>query len=430
MLRTAAEQTDTNVASARAQCRKRHQPYDRVLGHHVSTSTVFRVQKTSGRQSDFVVPPDIMLNFQCLRYISEMRVPRRSRAARLPPHGPGHIKRPPNAFILYRAEQLVTFAPSASEDGRRHRQADLSKAISRTWNSLKKEQKQPWYDLAKEKASEHRKLYPEYVYRPRRRRCPVSQTSDRHHNVKGLATRLQILPVERATSIHQPTMVSPVEPCASIGPLPVPTSPRGLVARHWHAASSSNLSSLQPYHGSLISTTTTATTTTTVTRTITRASTTGCPSAHMIISSPSASSPLPHDQELPGIDDFLFPFSASATVEELIDAFFPWFDERAMLTGESVGDHVDQAGHVVPLANCSSSESSDSSCSGADCISVRDPVGERTGTLAIDGWDDPFISNSNIHPSFVAALFPLTLAHLSESLAALSVTESPQIERS
>ncbi|KAI9070140.1 hypothetical protein FKP32DRAFT_1527473, partial [Trametes sanguinea] len=77
------------------------------------------------------------------------------------------VKRPPNAFILYRSRQLSRYASIAPESGRRrHRQADLSKLISKTWNIMEKEQKQIWYDLAKEKATEHRVLYPDYVYRP------------------------------------------------------------------------------------------------------------------------------------------------------------------------------------------------------------------------------------------------------------------------
>jgi len=71
-----------------------------------------------------------------------------------------YIKRPENAFILFRRKccedrNLAQGAGEAGEgDGsapKKQRQADLSKTISQQWKSLSAEERQYWEDLAKEK---------------------------------------------------------------------------------------------------------------------------------------------------------------------------------------------------------------------------------------------------------------------------------------
>ncbi|KAI9438834.1 hypothetical protein H4582DRAFT_204313 [Lactarius indigo] len=90
-----------------------------------------------------------------------------------------YIKRPENAFILFRRKccedrNLALGAGDAGEgDGpapptKKQRQADLSKTISQQWKGLTAEERQYWEDLAKEKKKEHEALYPNYVYRPQR----------------------------------------------------------------------------------------------------------------------------------------------------------------------------------------------------------------------------------------------------------------------
>jgi hypothetical protein len=71
-----------------------------------------------------------------------------------------YIKRPENAFILFRRKccedrNLAQGAGEAGEgDGsapKKQRQADLSKTISQQWKGLSAEERQYWEDLAKEK---------------------------------------------------------------------------------------------------------------------------------------------------------------------------------------------------------------------------------------------------------------------------------------
>jgi hypothetical protein len=86
-----------------------------------------------------------------------------------------YIKRPENAFILFRRKccedrQQAHEEPEdpTASPVKKQRQADLSKAISQQWKSLTPEEKQYWEDLAKEKKKEHEQMYPNYVYRPQR----------------------------------------------------------------------------------------------------------------------------------------------------------------------------------------------------------------------------------------------------------------------
>lgn len=82
-----------------------------------------------------------------------------------------YIKRPENAFILFRrkcCEDRQAADEAAEEPVKKQRQADLSKAISQQWKSLPADERAYWEDLAKEKKKEHEAMYPNYVYRPQR----------------------------------------------------------------------------------------------------------------------------------------------------------------------------------------------------------------------------------------------------------------------
>ncbi|EIN08224.1 hypothetical protein PUNSTDRAFT_44788 [Punctularia strigosozonata HHB-11173 SS5] len=91
-----------------------------------------------------------------------------------------YIKRPENAFILFRrkcvedrlqaAQEQAESSSTSGEKGKvkKQRQADLSKMISQQWKALTPEERTHWEELAKEKKKEHEALYPHYVYRPQR----------------------------------------------------------------------------------------------------------------------------------------------------------------------------------------------------------------------------------------------------------------------
>ncbi|KAK2467964.1 hypothetical protein APHAL10511_000259 [Amanita phalloides] len=82
-----------------------------------------------------------------------------------------YIKRPENAFILFRrkcCEDRQQEEGASDAPMKKQRQADLSKTISQQWKSLSPEERQYWEHLAKEKKKEHEQMYPNYVYRPQR----------------------------------------------------------------------------------------------------------------------------------------------------------------------------------------------------------------------------------------------------------------------
>jgi hypothetical protein len=83
-----------------------------------------------------------------------------------------YVKRPENAFILFRRkcceDRQQAQAEAADGVTKKQRQADLSKTISQQWKGLSSEERQYWEELAKEKKKEHEQMYPNYVYRPQR----------------------------------------------------------------------------------------------------------------------------------------------------------------------------------------------------------------------------------------------------------------------
>ncbi|KAJ7447458.1 hypothetical protein FB451DRAFT_778964 [Mycena latifolia] len=120
--------------------------------------------------------------------------------ARRPKRGDeDYVKRPENAFILYRRKCCEDRALSLSSPsrptsvsssaeasspvqapGKKERQADLSKIISAQWKALSPTERAHWEGLAQEKKREHEALHPGYVYRPQRaakRSAPVVSSS-------------------------------------------------------------------------------------------------------------------------------------------------------------------------------------------------------------------------------------------------------------
>lgn len=99
-----------------------------------------------------------------------------------------YIKRPENAFILFRrkccedrqlAQEEAVSASYADAPTKKQRQADLSKTISQQWKALSADERLYWEELAKEKKKEHEQMYPNYVYRPQRSKDKKGKKSKR-----------------------------------------------------------------------------------------------------------------------------------------------------------------------------------------------------------------------------------------------------------
>lgn len=91
-----------------------------------------------------------------------------------------HVRRPPNAFFVFRnelnakikleeeAEEKRNQQPRRARPGRRL-QNDLSKDAGVLWNSLHPEAQQVYYEKARSLKKRHSEEHPGYVYKPRRR---------------------------------------------------------------------------------------------------------------------------------------------------------------------------------------------------------------------------------------------------------------------
>ncbi|KAK0203309.1 hypothetical protein DFS33DRAFT_1487671 [Desarmillaria ectypa] len=94
-----------------------------------------------------------------------------------------YIKRPENAFILFRRKCCEDRQEGSPQTTKKQRQADLSKTISQQWKGLSAEERQYWEQLAKEKKKEHEQMYPNYVYRPQRTKKGKKQGGGRRESV-------------------------------------------------------------------------------------------------------------------------------------------------------------------------------------------------------------------------------------------------------
>lgn len=75
----------------------------------------------------------------------------------------GYIPRPPNAFMLFRADFVrQKHVPGSIETNH----GSLSKIIGNCWRSLPLEEKRVWEVKAKHAKAEHKLTYPEYRFRP------------------------------------------------------------------------------------------------------------------------------------------------------------------------------------------------------------------------------------------------------------------------
>ncbi|KAI0628367.1 high mobility group box domain-containing protein, partial [Trametes polyzona] len=75
------------------------------------------------------------------------------------------VKRPPNAFVLFRADFFKNY-PLDAVTGRRVPQSIISKEAGLTWNRMPYERKEPWYSRAHLAKEEHARKYPDYRFRP------------------------------------------------------------------------------------------------------------------------------------------------------------------------------------------------------------------------------------------------------------------------
>jgi hypothetical protein len=132
-----------------------------------------------------------------------------------------YIKRPENAFILFRRKccedrQAAQEEAAACIDGtaKKQRQADLSKTISQQWKALSAEERVYWEELAKEKKKEHEQMYPNYVYRPQRTKDRKGKKGKRGDEIDSESSISFMLPLSApmATKHHGRSASAPTPP--------------------------------------------------------------------------------------------------------------------------------------------------------------------------------------------------------------------------
>jgi len=74
-----------------------------------------------------------------------------------------HVKRPMNAFMLYRQNM----SPLFSKDGVTNH--EISSLVGQQWQTLSDDEKAPYFLLAEMKKQEHKDLYPNYKYTPNKK---------------------------------------------------------------------------------------------------------------------------------------------------------------------------------------------------------------------------------------------------------------------
>ncbi|TKY85828.1 hypothetical protein EX895_005369 [Sporisorium graminicola] len=91
---------------------------------------------------------------------------------------PDHIKRPRNAYIIFRSHTVSQkLIPKEVENDHRN----ISRIIAHMWKSLKPEDRAHYEQIAKEEKERHKQLFPNYRYQPITRRAEVNK-----RNVKKL----------------------------------------------------------------------------------------------------------------------------------------------------------------------------------------------------------------------------------------------------
>ncbi|XP_075978949.1 transcription factor Sox-8-like [Anticarsia gemmatalis] len=83
-----------------------------------------------------------------------------------------HVKRPMNAFMVF----AQAMRKRLSEQRPALHNAELSKSLGLMWKSLGEDEKFPFIKEANNLRTQHKKMYPNYKYQPRRRKVPPASS--------------------------------------------------------------------------------------------------------------------------------------------------------------------------------------------------------------------------------------------------------------
>uniref|UniRef100_A0A667Z0C8 Transcription factor SOX-30 n=1 Tax=Myripristis murdjan TaxID=586833 RepID=A0A667Z0C8_9TELE len=93
----------------------------------------------------------------------------------------GSIKRPMNAFMLWSR----IHRSSVSQANPTANNADISVQLGYEWSLLSEEQKQPYCDMAYKLKDMHRQQFPDWIYKPQKKKSNESLSSSRCKSGQG-----------------------------------------------------------------------------------------------------------------------------------------------------------------------------------------------------------------------------------------------------
>ncbi|XP_043996082.1 clathrin interactor 1-like isoform X2 [Gambusia affinis] len=117
-----------------------------------------------GQNSSFVIPPSD-IDFKPTQFIQEN----------------GRVKRPMNAFLVWARVHRDAFQKAFP--GRTSN--DISVQLGNEWYKLSKEQKKPYFEVADKLKKIHRQYFPDYEYRPRKRKDTRQAFEGKHDQTSG-----------------------------------------------------------------------------------------------------------------------------------------------------------------------------------------------------------------------------------------------------
>jgi hypothetical protein len=118
----------------------------------------------------------------------------------------GHIRRPPNAFVLYRRHLCAQLRSEGTTEGKGPDGSEISKRAGVLWNSLSEKEKATFKEQAAQVKKEHMRKYPDYRYAPTGRAAAVRRV--RPNRLKK--------PTSVRTSTPEEAVVETVDKCHEV----------------------------------------------------------------------------------------------------------------------------------------------------------------------------------------------------------------------
>lgn len=146
-----------------------------LLSFELPSSTHFSSDTSSSRTPS----PDLgtMQRQPYYRTQSHSSATSERRAQRNRARDPSWVPRPPNAFIIFRAEYSRKHAQANKDSSVKTPEKTLSKRAAETWRVLSESEKARYKQLAEQERLDHAKKHPDYRYKPQRRQGDVPRVT-------------------------------------------------------------------------------------------------------------------------------------------------------------------------------------------------------------------------------------------------------------